>query len=329
MIVHLPTECTIDPNDQASTGNRFELTNSVLERVFAGDTNVTWSTLLPNSPSCTGGVTRVVPYDPRSGTTFALAEYLNQIRPADGWDALARSAYQPSGWPNGTMNIIYGGTTSSNPPGTCPLPPPFSESIAEMTQCNGDANLAQSVRDTPGSIGFVDLATAVHAQFQYPAKGSSSTFWIPVQNNGTGMKGATFADPNATGNGYINGNATGGANCASASYTPPAPPTGSTDFTLSSWGNVIGSSPSATPTYSLCTLTYELAFDDPSRAYGDTTIIDDVSRTVKDYLEYILSNTDANDGQAILRPLGYDALPANILAVAHTGANAITWSGRF
>jgi ABC-type phosphate transport system substrate-binding protein len=329
VIVHLPTGCTINSNDHASTENRLDITNSALERVFFGDSNVTWSTLLPSSPSCAGSITRVVPYDPRSGTAFAFAEYLNQIRPQDSWDALARSNYQPSRWSDSSTNLVYGGATSSNPPGTCPLPPPFSETIAEMTRCNGDANLAQSVRDTPGSVGFVDMATAVHAGFQYPAKGSSSTFWVPLQNNGTSTKGATFADPNATSDGYIDGNSTGGADCATASYTPPAPPTGSADSTLSSWSNVIGSSPSATPTYPICALTYELAFDDPSLAYGDTTILDEVSRTVKDYLEYILSNAGANDGQSVLRPLGYDALPANILAVARTGADAITWSGRF
>lgn len=48
------------------------------------------------------------------------------------------------------------------------------------------------------------------------------TVWVPVQSNGTGAKGSSFADPNVNSARYISGNATGGANCASSSYTRQA-----------------------------------------------------------------------------------------------------------
>jgi hypothetical protein len=163
------------------------------------------------------------------------------------------------------------------------------------------------------------MGAAIAKGFQYPSKGVSDHFWVPVQNNGTGTKGSqTFADPNATGNGYISGNATGGANCASASYTPP----GGTDPTLSNWDGVIGSNPSTT-NYPICSLTYGLAWDDAAKAYGSAPAIDARQRTVKDYLLYITDSAGSADGQSILRSLNYDPLPSSIDTTAHVGVASI------
>jgi ABC-type phosphate transport system substrate-binding protein len=331
IVVHLPTGCTINSNDNAATHDRFNMLNANLQGAFFNGAGApTWSTLLPNS-GCAGAIRRAVRYD-QSGTTFQTMEYLKQIANSGTWDSVANSPQQYQNWPNNGSNIVYGGTTAENPPGTCPLSGPGSTppdpanggqtQPANRSLCNGAGHVAQAVLDTPGSVGYVDMATAIAKGFQYPSKGTSSTFWVPVQNNGTGTKGATFADPNANSNGYISGNTTGGANCASATYTPP----GGADPTLSSWSSVIGSDPT-TANYPACTLTYELLFGDNSKAFGDTAANDARSRSVKDYIEYILSNGNSNDGQSILRSLDYDSLPANVLTGARTGANAITWSG--
>jgi ABC-type phosphate transport system substrate-binding protein len=332
MVVHLPTGCTINSADNAATHNRFNMGNANLQSAFFGGGGAaTWASLLPHSPSCTGAIQRVVRYD-QSGTSFQTMEYLKQIANSGTWDSVANSAQQYQNWPNNGSNIVYGGTTAENPPGSCPLSGPGSTppdpanggqtQPANRSLCNGAAHVAQGVLDTPGSIGYVDMSTAIAKGFQYPTKGTASTFWVPVQNNGTGTKGATFADPNATANGYLRGNASGGANCASATYTPPA----GADPTLSAWNTVIGSDPT-TANYPACTLTYELLFNDNSKAFGDTAANDARSRSVKDYIEYILKNSVANDGQSVLRGLDYDSLPANVLNVARTGADAITWSG--
>jgi ABC-type phosphate transport system substrate-binding protein len=334
MIVHLPTGCTIASADNGPTGNRFGMLNANLEGAFFNGSGApTWSTLLPHSPSCSGAITRAVRYD-KSGTTFQTENYLAQLNPTDqsAWQTAFSSGDTQDHWPNNASNILYGGTTSGNPnhaictaglSGSPAVPPTSAaETASENSDCNGAGMVGQAVLDTPGSIGYVDMATAISKGFAYPSKGTSSTFWVPVQNNGLGTTGATFRDPNVNANGYISGNPTGGANCASSSYTPPS----GADPTLSAWDTVIGSNPNQAD-YPACTLTYELLFNDNSKAFGDNAGNDARSRSVKDYIEYILSNTVANDGQNILRSLNYDALPANVLSAARTGANAITWSG--
>ena len=324
--VHLPTGCTINSADFASTGDRFSILSANLEKAFLGDGSVTWSTLLPNSPSCSGPVQRVVRYD-QSGSTYQFtAGYLAQIADASTWQATGNSAQQYQNWPNNTAaNIVYGGTTQGGPT-QCPLsgpnntPPDPNNSgqtqPASRSLCNGAGNLAQAVKDTPGSIGYVDMATQISKGFQYSP--GQSFFWIPVQHNGTGTKSATFAEPNLASNGYQAGHATGGANCASATYTPPSAP----DPTTVSWQNVFGENPS-TGSYPVCTITYELVWDDAANAYGNTPAIDARQRSVKDYVNYILSNSTVNDGQNVLRALNYDPLPANVLTVSRNGAASV------
>lgn len=335
VIVHLPDGCTINAADNAPAGNRFAILNQNLEQAFAGDDSVTWSTLLPNSPSCSGSITRVVPYDDVSGVTFALADYLTQISPMGGWYGFLDSPYQPANWAalpgdtkSGATKLVFGGTTSPDGnPNVCVTPPPTGESTQLEQDCNGDGNVAGTVLDTPGSIGFVDLATADTADggaFDYPAKGTSSTFWIPVQNNGAGTKGATYEDPQAPSSGS---NFTDAANCTGTDYSTPA---GASDPTLVSWADVIGSNPDESAilgSYPICTLTYELAWNDSSLAYGDTAANDARASAVKGYIEYMLSNDYPDDGQNVLESLGYEALPTNVLTVARNGAAAITWSG--
>jgi ABC-type phosphate transport system substrate-binding protein len=329
VLIHLPTGCTIDPADHAATGDRFDMLNQNVESVFSNPAGAaTWSTLLPNSPSCTGAVTRVVPYN-QSGTAYQAMNYLAQLNSTDQsmW-VNASNAFQPQNWPNNGNHIVYSGTTSSNPPGTCPLSgpggtPPQPGTTEQQPQtaslCNGAGNVARAVGDTPGSIAFVDLATAIPEGFQYPTKGTSSMFWVPLQNNGTATKGATFADPNFDSQGYLSGHATRGANCDTATYTPP---TGS-DPTLSSWSQVFGSTPNVPlHKYPICTLTYELAWHDSSLAYGDTLSVDARARSVRDYMEYLVGS-----GQVILSSLNYEELPSNVILLAQRGANAITWTG--
>jgi ABC-type phosphate transport system substrate-binding protein len=89
--VHLPTGCTINSKDFGPTGNRFALLNQNLEKAMLNGAGAPpWSTLLPNSPSCSGPIKRVVRYD-QSGTTFQTERYLAQIADGATWDAASGS----------------------------------------------------------------------------------------------------------------------------------------------------------------------------------------------------------------------------------------------
>lgn len=342
LIVHLPTGCTISSADNASSRDRFDMLSANLEKAFLNGAGApTWSTLLPNSPSCTGPITRVVRYDETS-MTFQVMNYLSEIASALGdstdaanWITDSEASSQSESWPNNASHIVYGGTTSTHgSPSVCTLfgpgntpPAAGAETATQTVDCNGAVNVAGAVLDTPGSIGYVDLNTADTAYseaFAYPSKGTGSTFWVPVQNNGVGTKGATFADPQVNNNGYISGNALGGANCASSSYTPPSDNGG--DPTLVSWDQVTGTSPDQAD-YPACMLTYALAWQDSTDWEGNTSQGDARARNVKDYLLYQLWDTYSTDGQDILPSLGYGSLPSNLETVSQNAVNGITWSG--
>ncbi len=62
-------------------------------------------------------------------------------------------------------------------------------------------------------------------------------------------------------------------------------------------------------------------FDDNSDVWGNSAEEESKARTVKDYWESAL--TDGTQGQ--LFPADYAPLPANILAIARTGIDAVDW----
>ena len=74
--------------------------------------------------------------------------------------------------------------------------------------------------------------------------------------------------------------------------------------------------------YGICTLTYALVFDDNAAVWGNTPEEEAKARTVKDYLESIVS--EAAQGQ--LFGADYAPLPASILAISKAGVDEIGWN---
>src|SRR5262249_52275003 len=102
IIVHLPNACA----DYTTGGgahivrDRPTMTNSALERLWDGDPSFQkWGDVFPwlhNVTNCDVQIHRVVRQE-SSGTSFALKQFLGEINPAAGWNAVTQGNLD---WPN-------------------------------------------------------------------------------------------------------------------------------------------------------------------------------------------------------------------------------------
>jgi len=354
-IVHLPDGCPL-PTNTSFGGSQFELvpgpggdghdrialTTLGLNNVFAAATgNVTWGALgLPSTSNTTAAIQdpragqmgftppapetavgmipsgtpcntvpiiRVVRAD-KSGTTAVFQQYLNT---ASGGAAFA--ADQTPTWPmnSGSTEVYLG-------------------------QGSGGQALAGRVATQSASIGYVDLSDGRGA-FAMSSAGKP-TFWLPAQDGG-GTVVDPAVDPPApspfAGKGFESINPTG-SNCANTQFTSGhgAPTTPASDPTLGDWSNtqLVGSMTG----YGICTLTYDIAFDDnyPEYYLGQSGASypgeQAKARTLVDYLTDIVGTPGlAPQPQNDLLGADYYPLPTamgnNVLATAQTGVAAIGW----
>jgi PKD repeat protein/ABC-type phosphate transport system substrate-binding protein len=186
---------------------------------------------------------------------------------------------------------------------------PDSVTLAAETGGSGEA---KAVKGAPGSVGYAAASDAHAAEFG-PWSAGATSFWADAQNNGTEIAGATFADPANAANG----------NCPTA-VTPAGAPSAP-----GSWLGVLASSPhisSATGfvsgQYSLCGLTYDLAWKDyraiggkgQTDLYGGTAAAaQETGNATADFLTYV-----THQGQTDLAGAGkyYSALPLPVQKVA-------------
>jgi ABC-type phosphate transport system substrate-binding protein len=290
VIVNLPAQC-----DSYGTATLHEGRPAIkladLEKVWYGDAQ-TWGDLIPNiDPDCANvQVKRVVRSD-GSGSSFAFKQAMARINPAHTlWGSLDNQQW--------------------------PLPTgPYAPT--KPRDGDGGGNLAKEVNLNDGSIGYVDLATARgNGNFNFDTTTFDDKFWVPLQrakDNDT-----IFVDPQADTNGYKNGATARGANCAGV--VPRNVPAGA-DPTLGNWA--ITDSTINNVAYPICTLTYDMAFDDNAVVYCKSAEEEAKARTVKDYL---LKGVLSPAGQASLPKNDYDALPQNVLDISLAGARAIDWN---
>ena len=347
IVVNYPDGCTVPSagtqfdqpgaNDNDHTG-RFWADNDKLVRAFEGDASVdTWGELLgaanvvhsaANSKTdqqCQDTpIVRVVRQD-NSGTSTVFKTWLQAVR--GGGDTTDFLALGNQRWPNDTGSD-------------------FTVESSTFKRGNGNAGVASKVTSNDGAIGYVELADARGGGFDKTPNSAATTngtatddfdttiggddkFWIRVKNGS-----AALQDPAV--NSFKTGG-TRGANCSNVKFTDtsvvgnpagtlPAPPAGSTDPTLANWDKV--NAANSTVEYGICTLTYALAFDDNALAYNasngfsDATAEEARARTVKDYLEAIVSD----QGQAIAASSDYAAMPSDVLTTARNGVAAINWN---
>lgn len=293
IVVNLPEGCTAN-----STGapGRLVLSDAALQGIFAG-TVKQWGQLSEggdtiSGPGCGGDhITPIVP-DEESGETHILKRFLGGI-------------YQ------GSLSVAPSGTASWDELSEGPdsmLWPAAAEVQTPGYAGTGSAQ-ANKVLDTPGSIGFVNLAEA-RASFGKP---TARAFWVKLQNRAgrflsysepsTDEDTPTVANANCEKTQYLNGN---------IEKTMPG------SVTEGSWNEV-----TAVPNqrdYALCGLTYDVVFAEYSLELPGTSI--DEGETVGQYLEYV---TDKKGGQRELSGHDYYPLPSAIAIRAVAGAKRITW----
>ncbi len=305
VIVNLPTGCTASNN----RNQRLVLNNVTLQKVFIGEI-IKWSEIKDDGDKLSGkgcnaetAITPVVRLD-ESGTTHIFKKYLDLIN----FGSFETEKAETKNW-----NEISEGTENTTWPKAANVVRPAS---------TGGGALVAKVAETPGSIGYANLADArSNGKFTKPAEGGgpkTARFWVELQNNGVGTTGTvTYADP-ATNN---DAEALANANCGGEEYANgenPFPPPSVTE----PWNEV--TTKVTEKHYTLCGLTYMLAFTEYSK-YTGTTLQE--ATAVNNFANFVLGvNTTkgSEGGQSLINNHDYLGLPSGpVLTDAQKGAENI------
>jgi ABC-type phosphate transport system substrate-binding protein len=361
VVVHFPEGCKLKdpgtgvssangdtstggPNDPvgAATGDtyaaetlRVHITTEELEKIWVDGTQQTWGNVVPEADLETDGkatnpktpaecaalpVIRIVRLD-GSGTTYNFKAYLS----------LPKSA--PTGlW---TTGEVVGDNNKWPVAGKVEVPNKVvsNECKAISDVCTaektGGGGVASAVEGTNGSIGYLDLATAREKGFDITPNKDDKTYWIPVQtinpDTSPSTEGTNWVEPTSTATAHVNGGvgagSTKGANCLKADYRN-IPTTPASDPTLGDWSTAIATGSKDGTTYPVCAMTYDFAFDDDSKVYGNTLEEQQKAMTVLNYLEAVVSPF----GQDNLEAYDYGTLPASIQKITQEGVKAIGWN---
>ncbi len=294
--VNLPTGCTAT---SAPAPGRLVLSDATLQGIYAG-TITTWGQIADNGDTITGAgcssdpITAVVRKE-KAGTTNVLKKYLYLINKSTLTTASGSETWQQLS-EGSTLNIVW----------------PTALSLVKTT-AEGDNEEAKKVSETPGSIGYSNLAELREtALFSGAGNGAGTAkFWVEIENGskGSGTKAkVTYADPSSNGD---TGPAAS-ANCKSTGYTNgsnPFPPPSVTGL----WNEVTTAVPPSTvkeKSYTLCNFTYVLAFTTysllPSTTPGEATSVDN-------FLKFV---ADKKGGQAELAGADYLAVPKGAVDTA-------------
>jgi ABC-type phosphate transport system substrate-binding protein len=290
IIVDLPTGCTA--TSTAAPG-RLVLNNSTLQGIYAG-TVTTWGQLTEGGDAVTGTgcstdtIQPVVRFD-QSGTTHIFKQYLGQINSGTLVTSAGNETWQQLS--EGSLNTTW----------------PTAANVIKPA-AKGGGELMAKVLATPSSIGYVNIAEA-RTKFGTP---TATDFWVELQK---GVKGkgksekVLYADPASNGEVATVAN----ANCKSTKYInnegKPFPPPAVT----APWNNVTTST--TEKTYTLCGLTYDLAFTNYSLLGASSA----EATTVNNFLRFV---TDKG-GQKAITNADYLSLPKEVLNLAAGGAAAI------
>lgn len=300
VLVNLPSGCTISAIPTVTN----------VDLLKAWENNISWQTLLTDAKAkptgtCNSPITLEARSD-NSGTTYAFRQYLWQLDKHVSTNSVysanqistssAEGESSGGGWPstsNGSSLTVSPDENDNGGPGAGPNA--------------GSGGVSNAVATNPGSMGYVNAADA-HDDNGFTKWATGLTkFWVKVQNNGFSTTTVTGAQPETS---------TGAGNCY-ATYTGKLP----TSTVAPDWSAVAVAKPTmaSTAVYSLCTLTYDMAW----HSYvSDATVAANysgnysgetpagVEHATKDYLKWLIG-TGTTKGQAHI-PIGYSKLPSNI-----------------
>lgn len=191
---------------------------------------------------------------------------------------------------------------------------------AVKTPANGEAAMDKLVAETPGSIGFGNLAEIRSSGFYTPSPGTggpnTATFWVPIQNKSG--ETITYADPAKN----KDVAALSEANCAKTEYTngevafPPA-------NVNEPWNEV--TTKTSEPKYTICGLAFVLALNRYS-AFPGTSL--EEATTVENFLSYSLDTSGTGGGgQSKLKLHDYEPLTGTVLKEAQAGVRGVKGKG--
>ncbi|HWX46313.1 MAG TPA: substrate-binding domain-containing protein [Solirubrobacteraceae bacterium] len=273
------------------SGNSLTLSQAATKTVASDTLTFTFPVCNPNTP-----ITTVVRED-GSGTTHIFKRFLHWSNEGELTTA--------SG--NFTWNQLSEGTKCGGV--SCSTLWPTGVGATKGAKGEG---LVKKVAETPGSIGYANLADARNVEYGgyfAPPLGGEKTqsFWAELEN-GPG----TYADPSSN----KDTEKRASANCKSteysnglASFPPPS--------VESTWNEV--TTKQFSKTYAICGLTYDLVLSN-YKAYPGTT--QGEATTVENYLAYMI---DTKGGQKEVVNNDYLALTSVILAKSKEALPLINW----
>jgi len=296
--IQLPKGC--EKVEGGPVPGRIAFTDAVLEKVFQG-TDTKWSQIL-NKAKLVGNseckatsdlITRVVRED-GSGTTASYMKWLGvfstgKVSEGKTWKELAEVANNTI-WPN--------------------------EALHPVARGNGGGGVVKKVTETPGGIGYANLADArANADFVPPTGGSGKPFfWAEVENSA-----GSYSEPSTNGEVAEKQN----SNCGETKYTngkKKFPPPTAKEL----WNEV--TTAKVQTTYEICYLTYDLSLTKYHGFTKGTTVVEPPTEkeveTTSQYFKYEL-NTEANGGQKVAEGQDYLGLPAEVLAISVKGQGEI------
>jgi ABC-type phosphate transport system substrate-binding protein len=284
VIVNLPDTCTVE-TPVGGGDPRPALEKDDVENIYAGGVD-NWGDVPAMGDACDVPINRVVRFD-SSGTTFEFKKFLETVDAAHG-DTTNWPGFGNTAWPDTTVNAGVAG---------------------------GPA-LAEKVAADDGSIGYVVLADARDAGFQRSTTGTDDEYWLPLRSGAPDSATDPFVDPSKAGV----TSSTRGAACDEAAYAQSGGGLPTTTQSEPGWSRVGGFN--SANGYSVCALTYMLAWRDAADVEDPNGVINESrQRTVRDYLDYVLS--PAGQGDAELED--YSVLPSDVLQTAGEGAARVCW----